>query len=159
MTTQQITQQVQEQAGGGSSSTVGIGAVDVVAPRSFTIGKRTLLLAFTADNAGTANAALLKGSKVIAKKGARFGGPGTYTVKLNMPRKLKPGTYKLKVTFKANGAAKAATKTLKVKVVKKKASRRRSKADSAAPLRGTPASRARPRAVDPSKVDRTIYVP
>jgi plastocyanin len=158
MTPQQITQQVQDQAGGGGSSTVGIGAVDVVAPRSFTIGKRTLLLAFTADNAGTANAALLKGSKVIAKKGARFGGPGTYTVKLKIPKTLKPGTYKLKVTFKADGAAKAATKTLTVKVVKKKATRRR-KVDSAAPLRGTPTSRTRPRAVDPSKVDRTIYVP
>jgi plastocyanin len=157
-TTSQVTQQVQQQAGGGGASNVTVGALDVIAPRRFVAGKTTMLLAFTAESAGDVNVALLKGSKIVAKKGAAFGGPGTYTLKLKVPKKLKPGSYKLKVTFKPQGASKGVTKTIGVKVQGKKKKGGKKVVNRRA-LRGTRLNRStHPGAVDPRSVERTIAV-
>lgn len=158
MTSSQVTEQVQQQAGGGGASNVSVGTLDVIAPKRFVAGKTTMLLAFTTETAGEANVALLKGSKVIAKKGAKFGGAGTYTLKLKVPKKLKAGSYKLKVTFKPAGAPRAVSKTFGVKVQAKK-KKKVSKAVARPEVRGSSLARARkPAAVDPRKVDRTITV-
>jgi hypothetical protein len=115
-------------AGGGGAQTQVIGGLSVIAPRALKIGKaKSLLLALTPESAGTAEVALLKGSKIVTKKGATFGAAGTYSLKLKLPKGLKPGSYSLKVSFTATGAGKAVTKSLKVKVsaAKKAASRRK----------------------------------
>jgi plastocyanin len=156
-TTGDIAQQVGQQAGGGGSTTTSLGALDVVAPKRFTAGRRTMLLAFTADTGGALNVALLRKAKVVAKKSAALGGPGTYTVKLRVPKKLRAGTHKLKVSFKPEGASKATTKTLKVKVAAKK--RKGKVLVGGGELHGTRADRSRkPVAVDPNRVNRTIAV-
>jgi plastocyanin len=119
---------VSQMAGGGGAQTQVIGGLGVIAPRSLKIGKaKALLLALTPESAGKAEVALLKGSKIVAKKGATFGAAGTYSLKVKLPKKLKTGNYSLKVSFTATGASKAVTKSLKVKVsaVKKAASRRK----------------------------------
>ena len=157
MTTTEIANQVGQQAGGGGSTTASLGALDVVAPKRFTSGRRTMLLAFTADTGGALGVALLRKAKVVARKSAALGGPGTYTVKLKVPKKLKAGTHKLKVTFKPEGSSKATTKTLKVRVAAKKS--RGKVLVGGGELDGTRANRSRkPVAVDPKRVDRTITV-
>jgi hypothetical protein len=119
-----------------------------------------MLLAFTAETGGSLKVAFLKGSKVVARKGASFGGAGTYTVKVKVPKKIKRGSYKLKVTFTPAGATKAATKTLKVKVVskKKKSKGRRGKVIVPSELDGSSIDRKKRKAVSPKKVDRIIEV-
>jgi PKD repeat protein len=125
------TKEISGMAGGGGTSTTTIGALDIVAPKRFTItGKRQKLpLVLSPDTAGKVNLALVSpvrsagtaAAKIVAKASANFTEPGSYGLNMKLPRKLKAGTYQLKVTFKAAGATKAVTKTLKVKFVKKRA--------------------------------------
>jgi hypothetical protein len=112
----------------------------VIAPKTLKATKGSMLLAFTPQTPGTASVALLKGAKVIAKKAATFGGAGTYSVKLALPRKLKAGGYQLKISFTAVGAPKATTKTLAVKVTKAGRAGKARAARSGGPIRGTAAS-------------------
>ncbi|MEA2444137.1 MAG: hypothetical protein QOJ12_1429, partial [Thermoleophilales bacterium] len=132
--TQLTTTTVSDMAGGGGAQTQVIGGLGVIAPKSLKIGKaKSLLLALTPESAGKAEVALLKGSKIVAKQGATFGAAGTYSLKLKLPKGLKPGSYALKVSFTATGASKAVTKSLKIKatVAKKPA-----KSKKAAALEG-----------------------
>lgn len=122
---------VSQMAGGGGAQTQVIGGLSVIAPKSLKIGKaKSILLALTPESAGKAEVALLKGSKIVTKKGATFGAAGTYSLKLKLPKGLKPGTYSLKVSFTATGATKAVTKSLKIKAtaVKKPANRKKAAA-------------------------------
>ena len=129
-TEQQVTPTaVSQMAGGGGAQTQVIGGLGVIAPKSLKVGKaKSLLLALTPQSAGKAQVALLKGSKIVLKKGATFGAAGTYSLKLKLPKGLKPGSYALKVSFTATGASKAVTKSLKLKVTAAKKSAKRKKA-------------------------------
>ena len=135
-TTSGVTQTTQQQAtpqavasmnGGGGAQQQTVGGLGVIAPKTLKFGKaKALVLALTPEAAGKADVALLKGSKIVAKKGATFGAAGTYSLKLKLPRKVKAGSYSIKVSYTPAGAPKAVTKSLKVKitVAKKKASKR-----------------------------------
>ncbi len=121
------------QAGGGGTQRASIAGLDVLAPRRFSAGRRTSVpLAFTVDVAGKLEVTLLKGSRIVARKGAMFGKPGTYGMSLKVSKRLKAGTYALRFVFTPTGASKAVTKRLTLKVV-----RPRTKAHSSAatPLR------------------------
>jgi PKD domain-containing protein len=115
-TTATLIERVVHDAGGGGARTVALGSVKVIAPKRFVAGRRTMLVAVKARARGSLKLALLKGSKVIAAKGATLARGGTYTLRLRMPRKLTPGSYVLRVSYKAAGAAKATTKRLGLKV-------------------------------------------
>jgi hypothetical protein len=117
-TTPVTTTVISQQNGGGGAQTTSLGSLDVIAPKKLPAGRRQLLLALTPDTAGTLQVSFLKGAKVVARKAAVFGGAGTYSLKLKVPAKLKPGTYQLKLSFTPTGASRAVAKTVKVKVVK-----------------------------------------
>jgi hypothetical protein len=89
---------------------------------------KSLVLALTPESPGKAEVALLKGSKIVAKKGATFTAAGTYSLKLNLPKKVQAGSYAIKVSYTPQGAAKAVTKSLKVKVTVAKKAKKRGKA-------------------------------
>jgi hypothetical protein len=144
VTLPQLTDEVRRQSGGGGTRTVSVGALDLVAPKRFVAGKRTMLLACTVASAGSLKVAFLKRSKILARKGATFGGPGTYKVRVKMPKKLRPGSYKLKVTFKAAGAAGAKVETLTIKVRERRQKRgARRSGTQVERLGGTPAAEGR----------------
>lgn len=130
VTQQQATPDVVAQMnGGGGAQQQSIGGLGVIAPKTFKIGKvKALTFALTPDAPGKAEVALLKGSKIVAKKGATFTAAGTYSLKLKLPRKLKPGTYAVKVSYTPSGTSKAVTKSLKVKGVAAKKPAKRKKA-------------------------------
>ena len=95
---------------------------------------KRLAVALRADTAGTASLALVRKGRVHAQGAAAILQPGTVSARLALPRKLKPGTYSVDVTFApANGAA-AISRTLTVKLVAKKKKKARASAASAAPL-------------------------
>jgi hypothetical protein len=143
-TTATLIERVVQEAGGGGARTVALGSLKVIAPRRFIAGRRTILVAVKATTRGSLKLALLKGSKVIAAKGAELAHGGTYTLRLRVPRKLTPGSYVLRVTYKAAGAAKATTKRLSLKVTR--ATKRHARAATADAVT-TPAPRtARPHA-------------
>lgn len=116
---------VSQQAGGGGAVTTSIGSLDVIAPKKFRSGKKTLVMALTPDGPGAVKVALLKGAKVVARRGAKLGGAGTYELKLKVPKKLKRGNYKLQITFTPQGSHHGKTKKLRLKVLptKKKSKR------------------------------------
>ena len=134
---------ISQQSGGGGAQETAVGRLGITAPKKLVVGKRSLLLAFTPQTPGKVAVALLKGPKIVAKKGATFGSAGTYSFKLKLPKRLKKGAYKLKISFTAAGASKATTKTLRVKVAKKKRAKgaTASVARAARSLQGAPASR------------------
>jgi hypothetical protein len=88
-----LTEAVRRQAGGGATRTVSVGLLHLIAPKRFVAGKRTMLLACrVSSDAGSLKLAFLKGSNILARKGSAFGGPGTYRVRIKMPRKLTSGS-------------------------------------------------------------------
>ena len=124
---------VSQQAGGGGATTASVGSLDVIAPKKFKSGKKALLLALTADTAGSVKVALLKSSKVVSRAGAKLGGPGTYALKLKVPKKLKAGSYKLQITFTPKGSSRGTTKKLGLKVLAAKKARHKIAAKRSAP--------------------------
>ena len=113
---------VQQNGSNGAQST-SVGNLDVIAPRTFTAGRKNLVLALTPDTAGKLQVTLLRGSKIVARKGAVFGAGGTYALRLRVPAKIKPGIYRLKLSYTPDGAPRAQQKTLRVKVVRGKKGR------------------------------------
>ncbi len=143
--------QVSAQAGGGGTQRSDLGRLDVIAPKRFRAGRTSLVLAVTAERAGRLSVALLKGSSIKAKKAATFGGAGTFSLKLRVPRRLAAGSYRLKLTFTPKGAGRAVTRTLKLTVVaaKKKAAKRSATVanDTTRHLRGIPSRGPEPRII------------
>jgi plastocyanin len=144
MTTSDLIDRVGHQAGDGGARTVRVGALKIIVPKRFVAGKRTMLVAVRASTAGSVTLAFLRGSKALVRKSASLGGPGTYTIRLKMPRKLPAGTYVLRVTYRATGAAKATTKTVKI-TVRRRTKRSGVVAVARRPLRGTSATVVEPR--------------
>jgi hypothetical protein len=127
--------------GGGGAQQQAVGGLGVIAPKTVKFPKaKSLVLALTPESPGKAEVALLKGSKIVAKKGATFSAAGTYSLKLSLPKKVKAGSYAIKVSYTPQGATKATTKSLKVKVsvAKKAAKKKRGKALSGIHGKGKP---------------------
>lgn len=128
---------ISQQAGGGGTQLLTFAGLKVIAPKRFAAGKRTAVpLAFTVDTPGRLQVALLKGSRIVAKKGVGFSRAGTFAGKLPVSKNLKAGTYRLRLSFTARGSNRAVAKRLTLKVVRAKQSRHASRA-TAAPLCGT----------------------
>jgi plastocyanin len=123
---------VAQMNGGGGAQQQSVGGLGVIAPKTVKFPKaKSLVLALTPESPGKAEVALLKGSKIVARKGATFSAAGTYSLKLNLPKKVKAGSYAVKVSYTPAGTTKAVTKSLKVKVtVAKKKAKKRGKAAS-----------------------------
>jgi hypothetical protein len=77
-----------------------------------------------------------KGGRIVAKKGIAFSSAGTYAAKLRVSKRLKAGTYRLRLSFTPRGSDRAVTRRLTLKVIRPKSAHRASRATSA-PLRGT----------------------
>jgi plastocyanin len=128
----------------GTVQDVTVGGLDVTTARKVRITKRlkSLPIALTAETPGAVTLALVKGGRVIAKGATRVSTAGTFGFRLKLPKaaKLKAGTYKLKVAFVPAGSAKAATKTLTLKLSGRVAGARASVARATtAGLAGVPA--------------------
>jgi hypothetical protein len=95
-----------------------VGSLGVIAPKRFALkkGRRTLPVALTTDRPGKATLALLKGSRVVSRAAATFTLAGTFGLKMKLPKKLKAGKYKLKISFTPAGASKAVSRTLPLKI-------------------------------------------
>jgi hypothetical protein len=84
----------------------------------------------TTDGPGRASFALVRSGRVAARGGKVIGRAGTTSYRLKLPRKAKPGSYVLKVTFTPAGG-KAATKSLKVALKGKAGAARKASAAAA----------------------------
>jgi plastocyanin len=105
------------EAGGGGVQQTTFAGLGVVAPKTFKIrkGHRKLPLALTSSGPGKLTVALALGRKVVARGAATFTRAGRFGFKLKLPAKMKPGKYKLKISFKPAGATKTVTQTLTIK--------------------------------------------
>lgn len=114
---------ISKDAGGGGvtktelGGTAGVPGLEVMAPKRFKLRRkpRPMILAFTSESAGKVSIALLRRTKIVSKGGVTLTKAGTFGFKLKLPRKLKNGTYSLKVSWTPAGATRAVTKTLKIK--------------------------------------------
>jgi plastocyanin len=108
---------INNESGGGGTQETTVGSLEVLAPKKFKIrkGHRKLPLALTSSAAGRLTVALALGRKVVARGGATFMRAGIFGFKLKLPAKMKPGKYKLKISFKPTGSTKALTKTLGIR--------------------------------------------
>ncbi len=105
-----------ESGGGGLQETTFAG-LKVVAPKKFKIrrGHRKLPLALTSAGPGRVTVALALARKVVARGAATFTRAGRFGFRLKLPAKMKPGRYKLKISFKPKGSPRAITKTLRIR--------------------------------------------
>jgi hypothetical protein len=74
-------------------------------------------LALIASKGGAFQAVFMKGARIFAKGAGVLPRAGTFGFKLKLPRNLKPGFYKLRVTFIPDGARSGTTKTLTVRII------------------------------------------
>jgi len=118
-------QSISKEAGGGGTQKTTFAGLQVLAPKKYKIrkGRRKLPLALTSASAGRVTFALARGRKVVARGAATFKRAGIFGFKLKLPRKMKPGVHKLRISFKPAGSSKASTKTLKIRFVGAKAPR------------------------------------
>jgi len=91
-----------------------IGSLNILVPKRLNIGRvRQLVVAANASQAGRLTLSLTRGGKVYSRLSVGLSA-GKTKQRLRLPRRLKPGTYTVKIVFKASGAAWAATGTTKV---------------------------------------------
>jgi PKD repeat protein len=119
-TAAQIAQQSGVPGGAGATQTTSAGALDVLTAKKLKLGKRlkALPLALTADTAGRATFALIRSGRIAAQAGINITKPGSLGFKLKLPKSLKAGRYRLKISFTPTGASKASVKTISVTFVK-----------------------------------------
>ncbi len=111
--------------GGANPTTFAIAGLDVSAPRSFKLKRGAQLpVVLDAEGPGVVALALVKGAKVVARGGTTLTAAGVSVAKLKLPKGLKAGSYSLRVSFTPNGAPKATTKKLAVKISASKAKAR-----------------------------------
>jgi plastocyanin len=105
----------------GPTQEAAVGGLDIATARTLKLSRKlkALPMALTAEAPGTVSFAFVKGAKIVARGGTRVAGAGTFSYRLKLPKasRLKAGTYSLKVSFTAQGAAKAVTKTIKVRLI------------------------------------------
>ena len=95
-----------------------IGAVRVLVPKRVRLGKaKQLVLGAQAEQAGVLTLRLMRGKKVYSRLTVGLSA-GETKQRLRLPKGLKPGTYVVKITYKAKGASFSAAGTAKVKAHK-----------------------------------------
>ena len=91
-----------------------IGSLTVLVPKRIKIGKaKQLVIAANATQAGRLSLSLTRGRKVYSRLSVGLSA-GKTKQRLRVPKRLKAGTYTVKIAFKASGAGWAATGTTKV---------------------------------------------
>jgi hypothetical protein len=91
-----------------------IGSVNILVPKRIKIGKvKQLVVAADASQAGRLSLSLTRGKRVYSRLSVGLSA-GQTKQRLRLPKRLKAGTYTVKIAFKANGAGWAATGTTKV---------------------------------------------
>jgi PKD repeat protein len=110
---------IENQVGGGGTQETALGGLEVLAPKRFKMrrNRRKLPLALTSTGPGKFNVALSLKRKVVARGAATVTRAGRFGFNLKLPAKMKPGRYKLKLTFKPSGSSTALTKTLRIRFV------------------------------------------
>ena len=113
-------------AGGGTQQAT-IAGLELIAPKRFAFGRlkrgrRSLLLGFESQAPGRLGLVLKRGPKTLARGGATVTKVGDFGYRLRLPGKLRPGTYRLRVSFTPNGGERSA-KTFRIKFVRKRARR------------------------------------
>jgi PKD repeat protein len=94
-----------------SSTQTSVGGLQVSAPAAVSHKAHTLKV--TVSGAGGAvTLKLLKGSEVIATGHGTAHKKGSHTLTLKLPKGLKPGAYKLRITFKTHGKTTSETLTV-----------------------------------------------
>jgi PKD repeat protein len=127
-TAAQIAQQVGVSGGAGATQTTSAGGLDVLTAKKLTLSKRlkALPLALTADTAGRATFALIRSGRIVARAGLTITKPGSLGFRLKLPKSLKAGRYRLKISFTPTGASTASIKTITVTFVRKKKAKKAS---------------------------------
>jgi hypothetical protein len=91
-----------------------IGSLTVLVPKHVKLGKvRQLVLGAHATQAGQLTLRLTRGKKVYSRLTVGLSA-GETKQRLRLPKRLKAGTYTVKIGFRASGAAWAATGTTKI---------------------------------------------
>ena len=99
---------------GATPAGLQIGSLNILVPKRFRIGRvRQLVVAANASKAGRLTLSLTRGGKVYSRLSVGLSA-GKTKQRLRLPRRLKAGTYTVKIAFKASGAGWAATGTTKV---------------------------------------------
>jgi hypothetical protein len=99
---------------GHGLSSVQIGSVTVFVPKRVRLGSiKKLVLGARAEQAGKLTLRLTRGKKVYSRLTVSLA-PGDSNQKLRLPRRLKAGTYAVKIAFKATGAGWSAAGSAKV---------------------------------------------
>jgi plastocyanin len=114
---------------GGKDGTqaASLGELNVIAPKKHRLGKKLtpILLTLIAANPGAFQAALTKGSKTVSKGAGVLATAGTFGFKLQLPKRLVTGIYKLQLTFVPDGATTGSTKTISIKFFRPRARKHR----------------------------------
>jgi hypothetical protein len=91
-----------------------IGSLNILVPKRIKIGKvRQLVVAANAGQAGRLTLRLTRGKKVYSRLSVGLSA-GKTKQRLRLPKRLKAGTYTVKIAFKASGTGWTATGTTKV---------------------------------------------
>jgi hypothetical protein len=91
-----------------------IGSLNILVPKRIKIGKeRQLMVGANASQAGRLTLSLTRGRKVYSRLSVGLSA-GKTKQRLRLPKRLKAGTYTVKIAFKANGTGWTATGTTKV---------------------------------------------
>jgi hypothetical protein len=91
-----------------------VGSLTVAVPKRVKLGKvRQLVLTAHAQQAGRLTLALTRGKKVYSRLSVGLSA-GQTRQRLRLPRRLKAGTYTVKIAFKESGAGWSATGTTKI---------------------------------------------
>ena len=91
-----------------------IGSLSILVPGRVKIGKvKQLVVAAKASQAGRLTLSLTRGKKVYSRLSVGLSA-GQTKQRLRLPKRLKAGTYTVKIALKANGAGWAATGTTRV---------------------------------------------
>jgi plastocyanin len=110
--------------GGEGTQKATVGSLKVVAPKKYKLRRKRppIQMALIASKPGAFQAALTKGPKVLSKGAGVLPRAGTFGFKLKVPKRgVKPGFYKLRITFVPDGATSGATKTLTIRFFKPRA--------------------------------------
>lgn len=128
--------------GAAATQTTSAGSLDVLTARRVRLSPKlkALPIALTAETAGKASFALVRGGRIASKAGLTITKPGSLGFKLKLPKKFRPGKYSLKITFLPAGGSNASVKSITITFAAAKAKAGSATApvtDSAALIHGT----------------------
>ena len=146
----QITQLVGGSGVAGATQRGSAGGLDVLTASKVKLTKKlkALPLALTAASAGRATFALVIGGRIVSQAGLDVTSPGSIGFRLKVPAALRPGRYRLKISFTPKGASVASVKTLAVTFTAS-AKRKRARHTASTSSRPSPEVRGAPPATVP----------